>query len=90
MANDYYTRGFKSDRHRGVPLGTLWLNNGEVTGDVTLQNFFKEYDPIGKVDVLQDIIGLLEREKDACIRDCKKYFKEKSKKTKTDVDSEIV
>ena len=53
---------YEGERTKGTRIGTLWLKENVVEGDVTLTLEFLGLDGITKLDVLGDIIGLLERE----------------------------
>jgi hypothetical protein len=53
---------YEGERTKGTRIGTLWLKESMVEGDVTLTLEFLGMDGITKLDVLGDIIGLLERE----------------------------
>tara|TARA_R110002126_G_scaffold184538_4_gene332893 strand:+ start:2004 stop:2237 length:234 start_codon:yes stop_codon:yes gene_type:complete len=64
---DRYTRGYDETRHRGTRMGTLWADHC-ADGDVTMSPYFDELDHVSKIDVLNDLIVLLERERDVLIR----------------------
>lgn len=65
MSNNFrYTHGYDYDRHRGRRIGTLWCSNVDIDGDVTLQLGFDQFDVIERIDLLNDVIGILERERD--------------------------
>jgi len=61
---DRFAAAFASvgDRHKGRRIGTIWRNVSEETGDVTLTVEFLDLDALTRADVLQDAIGVLERE----------------------------
>lgn len=64
MSKDRFTRGWDgSRRHKGRRVGTLFTDQN-IDGDVTLTPFFDGLTPIEQIDLLQDFIGLLEREHD--------------------------
>ena len=54
----------RDQRHKGKRIGTLWIKESEITGDVTLTEDFLERGALERADVLKDIIGVLEREYD--------------------------
>lgn len=49
-------------RHRGKRIGTLWADYTDVDGDATLTADFLDQSPLTRADILQDIIGVLQRE----------------------------
>ena len=66
---DRFTKGANGfDRHKGARVGTLWSND-VLDGDVTLHIDFDELNLVNKLDLLNDFIGLLERERDALIEE---------------------
>ncbi len=74
---DRYTRGWESvfPRHKGVRVGTLWTLRSDIEGDVTLSPYFDSENSIAQIDLLNDFIGLLTRERDLLIKE--KYGEEK-------------
>ena len=67
---DRFTRGADGfERHKGVRIGTLWMLTSDVDGDVTLSPYFDELDGIAQIDLMNDFIGLLQRERDALIKE---------------------
>lgn len=58
-----YTKN-EFDRRKGVRLGTLWYSKELEEGDVTLSEYFDSMPDESKLDVLNDIIGLLEKERE--------------------------
>jgi hypothetical protein len=66
---DRFTHGYDGKRNKGYRVGTLWCSKTDIEGDVTLSLNFDELDNISKVDLLQEMIGLLEREKQHIISD---------------------
>ncbi|CAB4145934.1 hypothetical protein UFOVP1204_38 [uncultured Caudovirales phage] len=49
-------------RHKGRRIGTLWINDNEMTGDATLTGPFLNMSALERADVLIDVIGVLQRE----------------------------
>ena len=66
---------YKSERHKGTRFGTLWADYKTGEGDVTITLEFCEEDWLMRADLLQDVIGLLNREYEHVL----KKLKEKSK-----------
>jgi hypothetical protein len=66
---DRFTLGWEdaSDRRKGKRLGTLWADMETGEGEVTL-NIIIDEDPLLRADVLQDWIGLLQREYDLAVQ----------------------
>ena len=63
MATDRFTRGWDGERHKGTRLGTLWADMDSGEGDVTLRlEGMCDMGLLFRLDVLQDWIGLLQRE----------------------------
>jgi len=60
---DRYTKGFDGTqgmkRHKGIRIGTLYCSKNDITGDVTLAPIFDTMSDMEKIDLLNDIIGLL-------------------------------
>ena len=50
------------ERHKGTRIGTLWAKLDNGTGDATITVQFLEEMAITRADILQDIIGVLQRE----------------------------
>jgi hypothetical protein len=71
---DKFTRGWDYKRHKGIRLGTLWVAPYDVDGDVTLSPAFYEHGALARMDLLNDIIGLLEKEKEANWDDIEKEY----------------
>jgi hypothetical protein len=69
---DRFTVGWDGERHRGKRLGTLWWNDYHYEGDVTVSALFQNMSRLEKMDALQDVIGLLQREYDACFDNTEK------------------
>lgn len=65
---DRFTRGIDDIRHKGMRIGTLWTNS-EIDGDVTLSPYFDALDGIAKIDLLNDVIGLLDCERRHLIKE---------------------
>lgn len=61
---DRFTRGFDLRRHKGFRVGTLWCDMWDADGDVTLSSEFDEMSDVARMDILNDFIGLLEKERD--------------------------
>lgn len=63
MAERYAAHQYDvGNRHRGSRIGTLWFDEDCISGDATISADFLELTPIERADVLQDIIGVLQRE----------------------------
>lgn len=71
---DRYTRGYEEERHRGTRMGTLWADH-EADGDITMSPYFDGLDHVSKIDVLNDFLFLLEKERDVLLRMGKFDFK---------------
>ena len=72
QTKDSFTRGYSGVRVRGKRMGTLWWSDRNEEGDVTLSVYFQHLDGLEKIDALQDVIGLLQKEYDLCSEE---YFK---------------
>jgi hypothetical protein len=57
--------GYTGTRSKGKRMGTLWIQPEIIEADVTLSPLFDELDDLERLDALQDVIGLLQREYDA-------------------------
>lgn len=55
--NDY-----RGGRTKGRKAGSLWYSETAGEGDVTFFEYFDEFDPLHRVEMLTDWIGMLERE----------------------------
>ena len=73
---DRFSMGWGGKRHKGVRVGTLWTTKIEPDGDVSFSPYFDELSDVAKIDILDDLIGLLEREAD----EMKKFFPEDARK----------
>ena len=73
---DRFSMGWAGERHKGVRIGTLWTTKVEPDGDVSFSPYCDELDDVAKIDILEDVIGLLERECD----EMKKFFPEDVRK----------
>jgi hypothetical protein len=62
---DRHTHGWNEERHMGFRMGTLWFRKSDMDGDVTLSSAYDELDVLSKMDLLEDVIGLLNREYDS-------------------------
>jgi len=71
---DKFTRGWDGERHKGIRLGTLWGATFDIDGDVTLSPAFYELGSLARMDLLNDVIGLLEKERDATWFDFEKEY----------------
>jgi hypothetical protein len=71
---DSFTRGWDGERHKGTRLGTLWFTQPEIDGDVTLSSAFNDLGSLARMDLLNDVIGLLEKERDATWLDFEKEY----------------
>jgi hypothetical protein len=59
---DRHSLGFNQERHKGYRVGTLWCSNSDVDGEITFAQNFDEMSFMARIDLLNDFIGLLERE----------------------------
>jgi hypothetical protein len=67
---DRFTYGWEGKRHKGTRIGTLWMKGDlDLDGDVTIIKDFDDFHRIEKLDLLQDWIGLLQREYDKLIKE---------------------
>ncbi len=64
MADRFAGRSFNGDRHKGQRIGTLFWSDARGEADVTLSELFECLGHVARVDALQDVIGLLQRERD--------------------------
>lgn len=62
---DRHTSGWDDERFRGMRGGTLWCRREDVDGDVTLSEWYDSLSDVAKHDLLDDWIGLLNREREA-------------------------
>lgn len=70
MSKDRFTRGWEGFRHKGRRLGTLWADCDAGEGDVTLLlDGMCNESALFRLDVLQDWIGLLQREYDITLEE---------------------
>lgn len=89
---DRFTLGYEGGRHKGTRFGTLWCNTESGSGDVTLSlNIDEEYDEMFKLDILQDVIGLLQQEYEVQFGKCypKKNLKPRNMSTVDKVNRSI-
>jgi hypothetical protein len=63
---DRFSLGYDGDRHKGRRIATLWTDDS-IDGDVTFSPYWDELTWTAKADLIGDIIGLLERERDLLI-----------------------
>ena len=70
MAKDRFAwadRGFDFSK-RNLRVGTLWM--GDAEGEVTISQAFDSIEcPLMKADILKDILGLIQREYDAVVKE---------------------
>lgn len=66
---DRFTNGWSGHRHKGKRAGTLWCEHGDIDGEVTIAPWFDNLGNVAKLDLLEDWIGLLEKEADALRRE---------------------
>jgi hypothetical protein len=57
-----HTVGYDGKRTSGMVIGTLYWSYKHDEADVKMKLAFDEMSSIGRLDALNDIIGLLERE----------------------------
>jgi hypothetical protein len=60
---DRFTNGWNGNHHQGKRFGTLWSEKGDIDGDVTIAPCFDDLSDVAKHDLLDDWIGLLEKER---------------------------
>jgi hypothetical protein len=66
---------YKGGRRKGTRFGTLWANYDTGEADVTLTLEFCEEDWLMRADLLQDVIGLLEREYEQALKELEEESK---------------
>lgn len=69
MSKERFTYGWEDTptrpRKKGFKVGTLWCERRDVDGEVTLSlERFDTMSDTAKIDLLDDFIGLLKRERD--------------------------
>lgn len=62
---DRFSHGWNpgEPRRKGKRAGSLWFTSG-IDGEVTFSQEYDALDYVAKVDLIEDFIGLLERERD--------------------------
>lgn len=65
---------YKGERRKGTRFGTLWADYNTGEGDVTLTIEFCEEDWLMRADILQDVIGLLNREYEKALKELEGEF----------------
>jgi hypothetical protein len=68
-------QNYEGERRKGTRFGTLWANYETGEADVTITLEFCNEDWLMRADLLQDVIGLLNRE----YEDALKELEEESK-----------
>ena len=63
---DRFSLGYDGERHKGKRVATLWTDDS-IDGDITFSPYWDELTFTAKADIIGDIIGLLERERDILI-----------------------
>jgi hypothetical protein len=53
---------YTGDRCKGKRIGTLWYSENQDSGDVTVSEYYDSLDSLQKLDLLNDILGMLNRE----------------------------
>lgn len=85
MSTDRFTRGWDGHRHKGKRLGTLWADCDCGEGDVTLRlDGMCNMGALFRLDVLQDWIGLLQREYDITLKEFDDEYRKLSEGEKPD------
>jgi hypothetical protein len=85
MATDRFTRGWDGERHKGTRMGTLWADCDSGEGDVTLRlDGMCNENALFRLDVLQDWIGLLQREYDITLKEFDSEYQKLADRKKTD------
>jgi len=75
MSKDRFTRGWDGNRFKGRRLGTLWADCECGEGDVTLVlEGMCDEGSLFRLDVLQDWIGLLQREYDITLKEFEEEY----------------
>ena len=65
---------YKGERHKGTRFGALWANYETGEADVTLTLEFCEEDWLMRAGLLQDVIGLLNREYEKALKEMEEEF----------------
>jgi len=65
---------YQGERRKGTRFGTLWANYETGEADVTLTLEFCDEDWLMRADLLQDVIGLLNREYEKALNDIERAF----------------
>lgn len=60
---------YNGERHKGTRFGTLWANYETGEADVTVTMEFSDYYGLMRADLLQDVIGILQREYEKALND---------------------
>ena len=66
-----FSRGWDNGgqrRVKGIRVGSLWYSQSGEDGEVTFYGAFDELTSVLKIDLLDDFIGLLTRERDELLR----------------------
>lgn len=85
MATDRFTRGWDGERQKGTRMGTLWADCDSGEGDVTLRlDGMCNENALFRLDVLQDWIGLLQREYDITLKEFDSEYQKLADRKKTD------
>ena len=66
---------YKGERRKGTRFGTLWANYETGEADVTITLEFCEEYGLMRADLLQDVIGLLEREYEKALKQMEEDYK---------------
>ena len=76
MKNSRYTHAedYTGERSKGTKIGTLWADLENVEGDVTMKFIFDDLDPLARVDILNDLLGMLQRELEYQQDEFRKYL----------------
>lgn len=66
-----FSRGWDNHgqrRVKGIRVGSLWYSPSHEDGEVTFYGAFDELTDVMKIDLIDDFIGLLTRERDELLR----------------------
>lgn len=81
MPTDRFTRDWDGTRRKVKRMGTLWGDPETGEGDVTLRlDGMCNQDALFRLDVLQDWIGLLQREYDVTLKEWEREYKKLAKR----------
>jgi hypothetical protein len=61
--------GYVGERHKGKRIGSIWWSETWGEGDVTVSEYFDDLDPFAKIEALNDVIAMLQRQYDVSYRE---------------------